>query len=72
MSERLLEQIRDAIENGTPPTSRERLRDEFAMAALIGLFSKYGGQAGYSVLAQDAYTMADAMLAAREKPEAPK
>ena len=48
-----------------------RLRDEFAMAALTGLVPHTGGEPLEDV-ATCCYQLADAMLAAREKPEAPK
>jgi len=46
---------------------KERLRDEFAMAALTGLLAKYGlGEAEPESMAADSYAYADAMLRARE------
>lgn len=48
------------------------LRDYFAAAALIGIMTKPEGDATYhnestGEIAMDAYTLADAMLAEREK-----
>ena len=45
---------------------KERLRDEFAMAALAGLVSYVVKGATFENVAEDAYKAADAMLAARE------
>ena len=47
---------------------KERLRDEFAMAALIGLHShpEYA-ERGYEWLAETSYNQADAMMKQREK-----
>lgn len=44
----------------------ERLRDEFAMAALPFLGADYMRPAGIKFAAQIAYAFADAMIAARE------
>ena len=44
----------------------ERLRDEFAMAALTGLVSYVVKGATFENVAEDAYKAADAMLKARE------
>jgi len=44
------------------------IRDYFAAAAMQGFVSSYPrGAAGESLLAQDCYTLADAMLAARKE-----
>lgn len=40
----------------------ENERDRIARAALMGLLAKYGTMSPYSVLASDAYAIADAML----------
>ncbi len=45
---------------------KERLRDEFAMAALAGLLRDGIDIYGIDATANDAYKMADAMLKARE------
>jgi hypothetical protein len=44
----------------------ERLRDEFAMAALAGMVSYVVEGATFENVAEDAYKAADAMLRARE------
>jgi hypothetical protein len=46
-----------------PPT----LRDRFAMAALAGTAANYHAASKIRVLAEQAYALADVMLAAREK-----
>jgi hypothetical protein len=45
---------------------KERLRDEFAMAALAGLASYVTKGATFDDIAKDAYAIADAMIKARE------
>ena len=48
------------------------LLDEFAMAALIGLFNyKKPEERTHEALAQDAYEMAHAMMAERSKQKTP-
>ena len=52
-------------------TKRERLRDEFAYAALKGILSGRHPESTYTghEVADAAYKIADAMLAARERKE---
>ncbi len=45
---------------------KERLRDEFAMAALTGMLANHDNEGDFDDFAKDCYTFADAMLAARE------
>ena len=52
---------------------RETLRDKFATAALDGLLThEHGADAPFDLLAQWAYQIADAMLAARTVQPTPK
>lgn len=54
---------------GAPPEPRKTLRDEFAMAALIGLLASPSNRffpGGPATAANDAYRAADFMLAARQ------
>lgn len=46
--------------------ARQRLRDEFAMAALTGLLSSAGTMGTREGYCQGAYEFADAMMKARE------
>ena len=51
----------------------ERLRDEFAMAALTGMVqSEYADKVSAMQWSKDAYEVADAMLKAREIKNEPK
>lgn len=43
------------------------LRDEFAMAALTGLLSKYETDSPWQYVAKSSYDIADLMLTARER-----
>lgn len=58
-----------------PDTPAKTLRDEFAMAALGGLLGRswdhlnLDDKALFSIWAEGAYTLADAMLAARKESE---
>lgn len=63
-----------ALEDRFERIHRQRLRDQFAMAALTGLLandSQGAGLAGYrfDLRAESAYKMADAMLVARDARE---
>lgn len=54
----------DAI---VPAVERATLRDQFAMAALMGFVADSGNTANADILAIDSYKVADAMLAERKK-----
>ncbi len=54
------------VPEGVVTMTRERLRDEFAMAALTGLMARGGTGSGKPGDASFVYEMADAMLKARE------
>lgn len=53
--------------NYSDPQPESALRDKFAMAAMNGLLASCSGMGG-NTLAEDAYAIADAMLAERGKP----
>ncbi len=65
MSENLIEMFADMNEDERRQ-HRERLRDEFAMAALPVVMQAFTGYA-YELIATESYRVADAMLNAREK-----
>ncbi len=66
MSENLIEMFADMNEDERRQ-HRERLRDEFAMAALPVVMQFLGNSYAPFRYADEAYKVADAMLNAREK-----
>lgn len=62
----------EAMADGGRIAARAERRDRFAMAALTGMLSNPDSGGAYKFLAENAYRMADAMEAEREKGRAQK